>query len=96
MRTPIAQLDSQSQELKAIEKELRDKALIFRSDVESLIKTAYATFSQAIYKSALDRLRLILEAYETESLRKPDPFRPYGPEQLLNQGDFYFMDQMDE
>ena len=39
---------------------------------------------------------MILESNETECLRKPDEFRPYGPEQLLSQGDLYLMDQMDE
>jgi hypothetical protein len=96
LRVPPSQLDKQSQELKALEKELRNKALIFRSDVEGLLKTACATFSQAIYDSVTSRLHLILESHETECIRKPDEFRPYGPEQLLNNGDFYLMDQMDE
>ncbi len=96
MRAPISQLEKESQELRALEKELRDKALIFRPDVEGLLKIAYATFSQAIYDSVTSRLHLILELHETECLRKPDEFRPYGPEQLLNNGDFYLMDQMDE
>ena len=95
MRVPPSQLDKQSQELKALEKELRAKALIFRSDVKVLLKTANSTFSQAIYNSVTNRLRLILELHETECLREPDEFRPYGPEQLLSQGDLHLMDQMD-
>ncbi len=96
MRVPISQLDKESQELRALEKELRDKALIFGSDVKGLLKTTYSTFNQAIYDSATSRLHLIMELHETECIRKPDEFRPYGPEQLLNNGDFYLMDQMDE
>ena len=96
MRAPISQLEKESQELRALEKELRDKALIFRPDVEGLLKTAYATFSQAIYDSVTSRLHLILESHETECIRKPDEFRPYGPEQLLSQGDLYLLSQMDK
>lgn len=96
MRVPPSQLEKQSQELKALEKELRAKALIFRSDVEGLLKTANATFSQAIYGSVTNRLRLILESHDTECLRKPDEYRPYGPEQRLSQGSMHLMDQMDE
>lgn len=96
MRVPPSQLVKQSQELKAIEKELRGKALLFRPDVKGLLKTANATFSQAIYDSVTSRLRLILESHETECIRKPDEFRPYGPEQLLSQGDLHLMDQMDK
>ena len=95
MRVSPSQLDKQSQELRALEKELRAKALLFRSDVEGLLKTANATFSQAIYDSVTSRLRLILELHETECLRKPDEFRPYGPKQLLSQGNLYLMEQMD-
>lgn len=95
MRVPPSQLDKQSQELRALEKELRAKALLFRSDVEGLLKTANATFSQAIYDSATSRLHLILELHETECLRKPDEFRPYGPEQLLSKGDLHLLDQID-
>jgi len=31
----------------------------------------------------------------TNARREPDPFRPYGPEALLKQGDLHLMDQMD-
>jgi len=97
MRVSPSQFDKQSQELRVIERELQGKGkkLLFRSDVKGLLKTANATFSQAIYDSVISRLHLILESHETECLRKPDKFRPYGPEQLLSQGDFHLMDQMD-
>ena len=65
MRIPPSQLDNQSLELAAIEKELREKALIFRSEVQALLKTAYATFSQTIYDSVTSRLHLIHEFHDT-------------------------------
>ena len=58
MRIQISQLDKNSNELKAIEKELRVKALIFRPDVKNLLKTASSTFSQSIYDSTISRLKL--------------------------------------
>ena len=95
MRIPPSQLDKQSQALTALEKELRANALIFRPDVSGLLKTAYATFSPAIYDSVTGRLRLILELHKTECLREPDEFRPYGPVQLLSHGTLHLLDQMD-
>ena len=96
MRIQISQLDKYSKEIKAIEKELRTKELMRRPSVKNLLKTASSTFSQSIYDSTVSRLKLIIESNETECLRKPDEFRPYGPEQLLSQGDLYLMEQMDE
>ena len=96
MRVPISQLEKESKEIRALEKVLRAKALIFSSDVNGLLKTAYSTFSQAIYDSATSRLHLIMELHETECFREPDEFRPRGPEQLLSQGNLHLMDQMDE
>jgi len=95
LRIQPSQVDKQSQELRALEKEFLSEKLLFRYDVKGLLKMANSTFSQAIYNSVTSRLRLILEAHETECLRKPDEFRPYGSEQLLSQGDLHLMDQMD-
>ena len=96
MRVQLSQFDKESQELIALEKELRSKTLIFRSDVQGLLKTANATFSQAIYDSVTNRLRLILELHKTECTRKPDPFRPYGPQQFLSKGSLHLLDQIDD
>ncbi len=95
MRVPISQLDEYAKDLEDLRTELERRGLLYNSGVGSLVKSANVTFSQAIYDSVTGRLRLILEAHKTECLRKPDEFREYGPEQLLSQGDFYLMEQMD-
>ncbi len=91
-----SQLEKHGKELEVIREEFRAEAILFRSDVQGLLKTANATFSQAIYDSVTTRLRLILKLHKKECLMKPDEFRPYGPEQLLSQGDMHVMVQMDE
>jgi polynucleotide 5'-kinase involved in rRNA processing len=96
MRIKPSQSNNQRQEVEALEKELRDKALIFRPDVQRRLKTANSTYSQDIYDSAITRLHLILESHATECMRTSDPFRPYGPESLLSQGSLRLIDQMDE
>jgi Helicase HerA, central domain len=91
-----SQHDKYRRELEAIENELRDNALKNRADVKFLLKRVNQTYNEAIYHSEITRLRLILETHHTTSRRKPDPYRPYGPIQLLSQGDLHLMDQMDE
>ena len=96
MRIKPSQSNNQRQEVEALEKELRDKALIFHAEVQRLLKTANSTYSQAIYDSVLTRLHLILESHATECMRTSDPFRPYGPQSLLSQGSLRLINQMDE
>ena len=96
MRIKPSQSNNQRQKAEALEKELRDKALIFHPDVQRLLKTANNTYSQAIYDSVITRLHLILESHATECMRTSDPFRPYGPQSLLSQGSLRLINQMDE
>lgn len=90
-----SEFDNQRRQLEPLEKEIREKALIFRKDFSGLLKVAMATYSQPVYDSLISRLRILLDAHATECMRTSDPFRPYGPEQLLSQGDLHLMDQMD-
>lgn len=94
MRISIAQFEDQAKKLTAIEVRLRETQLIFNPEVKHLLKTANSTFSEMIFESVINRLELILESYETECRRKPDEFRPYGPEQLLSQGDLCLLYQI--
>ncbi len=94
MRIPISQFELQAKKLTAIEARLRDAQLIFNPEVKHLLKTANSAFSEKVFESVINRLELILESYQTECLRKPDPFRPYGPEELLSQGNLYLIDQI--
>lgn len=96
MRPKLSQYDENAKELEALREELDSKALLHKPIVQGLIRKAYKTSSQLIYNSVTRRLRLILDAYNTNARRQPDPFRPYGPAQLLSQGDLHLLDQMDE
>lgn len=78
-----------------LESELRDTGLIYRKHVQALVRLANSCKSARIYKSAINRLQWELDEYEVESLRKPDAFRPCGPESLLSQGNLHFFDQID-
>ena len=71
------------------------QALLHDTEVSGLLETAYSCWSPAIFKSAVTRLQLILDSHNTNARRQPDPFRPYGPEAPLKQGDLHLMDQMD-
>ncbi len=96
MRIPISQHEKYSKEFKALEKEIRGKWIKhLPSDVKVLLKAANSTYSQRAYESVIARLQVILESHEDECMRKPDEFRPYGPEELLGQGDLHLLDQMD-
>jgi hypothetical protein len=96
MRIKPSQSNNQRQKAEALEKELRDKALIFHPEVQCLLKTANSTYCQDIYDSVITRLHLILESHATECMRTSDPFRPYGPQSLLSQGSLRLIDQMDK
>lgn len=95
MRVPVSQLEPYSQELLAIEKDLRDNALIYESEVQLHLETANTTYSQRIYDFSTGQLRQILDFYNKDTIRQVDPFRPYGPESLLSQGDLHLLTQMD-
>jgi len=90
-----SQSDKHGRELEALRGALDARALLHRPDVQGLLKTAYACYSQAIFDSVTKRLRLVLDDYNTTAKRQPDSFRPYGPKSLLSQGDLHLLDQMD-
>jgi hypothetical protein len=72
-------------EILKIEEKLRQAYLIFRPDVRKLLKLAYYG-SKYVKQSALIRLDVILNSYGIQRIRAPDSFMPYGPNQLLSQG----------
>lgn len=96
MRIKPSQSDKHGRELEAMREELRSKALLHKPVVQDLLESAYSCWSPAIYESVAKRLRLIIDTYNTNARRQPDPFRPYGSEQLLEQGRLHLMDQMDD
>jgi hypothetical protein len=83
------------QQLRQIEGELRDKKLIFRQDIQILLNVACHTRNPAILRSAVDRLKVVLDAYDIKAVRAPDAFRPHGPECLLSQGNVLLLIQQD-
>jgi hypothetical protein len=83
------------QQLRQIEADLRNTNLIFRRDIQILLKMANNTRERAILKSAVHRLEVALDAYEVQGTRAPDTFRPYGPECLLSQGNVLLLIQQD-
>ena len=81
-------------EILKIEEKLRKAYLDFRPDVRKLIKLAYYG-SDYVKKSALTRLEVILNSYAVRQIRAPDTLMPYGPKQLLSQGNILVLLQMD-
>ncbi len=83
------------EQLRQIEEQLRNTNLIFRHDVQNLLKVAYYTRNPANLQFALRRLRVALDAYKVQEIRVPDAFRPYGPQSLLSQGNVLLLIQQD-
>ena len=95
MRAKPSQTEEHKEELESLREALDADKLLHGTEASGLIETAYNCWSPAIFKSTVTRLQLILDAHDTNARRQPDPFRPYGPEALLRQGDLHLMDQMD-
>ncbi len=81
-------------EILKIEEKLRKAYLDFRPDVRKLLKLAYYG-SEYVKRSALQRLEIILNSYAVRQIRAPDSFMPYGPNQLLSQGNILVLIQVD-
>jgi hypothetical protein len=82
-------------ELLTIEKQVRDKGLIYRHDVQNLLRQASLSRNPRIYESIVNRLRLILESHNENAMRLADPYIPYCPVSLSNSGELYILTQMD-
>ncbi|MEN6384780.1 MAG: hypothetical protein ABFD79_06245 [Phycisphaerales bacterium] len=85
---------NQNPNIRKIEKTLRDYNLIWRRDIQSLLRTAYHGTSE-MKNTALRGLQLAIDAYEIQLIRNPDPFKPYGPRELLTNGQLHLLTQMD-
>jgi hypothetical protein len=85
---------NQNPNIRKIERTLRDYNLIWRPDIQSLLRAAYHG-SSAMKNTALRGLQLAIDAYETQLIRNPDPFKPYGPRELLTNGQLHLLTQMD-
>jgi len=82
------------EELLAIEKELRERNLLYDSDIQWLIDLA--AFSNKNNKRwARDKLKLLLESERIQDMRSGDVFRPLAPTQLLSQGWLHLYNQID-
>lgn len=82
-------------ELGSLDQQLREKALIHRKDVQTLLRQASLSRNPRIYASLINRLKLILEAHNENAMRLADPFIPYCPASLSNSGELYLLTQMD-
>jgi hypothetical protein len=82
------------QQLLELESELRQRNLMFSTEVQWLMKTAaYAGNSSSQW--ARDKLRLILESERIMDIRTGDVFRPLAPEIKLCCGDLHLLNQAD-
>jgi hypothetical protein len=82
------------EELLALEKELRQRNLLYDSDVQWLIeKAAFSNDNNRRWARA--QLKLILESERIQDMRSADPFRPLAPSQLLSQGQLHLYNQVD-
>ena len=95
MNQNISQNDNRDKELKALESQLRDKELLYRSDVSSWLKQAYLCKNPRIYTSLINRLRLVLDEYKTEVMRTGGVFMPHCPEALSEGGELHLLNQID-
>lgn len=84
-----------NRQIQKLEEAAREGNLIFRKDIQLLLKSAYSTTDSAIRESVICRLQIAIDAYRVEKIRAPDAFKPYGPEYLLKQGNAHLMTQMD-
>jgi len=78
-----------------LEIKLRQYNLIYRADIQSLLKSAYLSPNESVRQFAVSRLQAAVDAYETKIFRQPDSLKPYGPPELLTQGQLHLLDQMD-
>ena len=89
------QFDDLQRQLPQLEDDVRKTNLIFRPDIQILVKVANYTHDLAILKSVVHRLQVALDAYKVQMRRAPDAFKPYGPLCLLNQGNVCLLIQQD-
>jgi len=82
------------EELLALEKELRQRNLLYDPDVQWLIEKA-AFSNDKNRQWARDKIKLILESERIQDMRSGDVFRPLGPPQLLSQGQLHLYNQID-
>lgn len=78
-----------------MEQQLRQANLIWRKDIQKLLKTLYCSKSKNIREVANHRIQVALDAYDINKMRKPNTFIPYGPKDLLSQGDLCLLIQKD-
>lgn len=91
-----AQLDtSLAYDVLSIEKTLRDRNLIYDKNVQKLLTQLHVCRSQSLRDFVIRRLLWIIAQDDLKALRQPDPFKPYGPECLLSQGNLHLLTQMD-
>ncbi len=95
MLTKQSQFDDNNRKLLALEKEIRDKELIYHSDAQRYLTMAHQTCYEHIFQLAIRHLEDILKTYNENRMRMPDPFAPYCPDQLCASGWLYLIDQMD-
>jgi len=82
-------------ELLQFERQLREKALIHRSDVQNFLRQASLSRNKHIYDAIINRLKLILESHNENAMRLADPYIPYCPVSLSDSGQLYLLTQMD-
>jgi hypothetical protein len=79
----------------SLETKARKYNLIYREDIQRLLKMLSYTRNEQVKQHAARRLQLAIDAYEIKIVRQPDSLKPYGPAQLLSQGQLHLLTQID-
>ncbi|MFC1783561.1 hypothetical protein ACFL02_08245 [Planctomycetota bacterium] len=82
-------------ELLALEKEVRQRNLIYQPEVRILLQIA-TLGNEANSRWAREKLLEIIEADRIMDFRTGDVFRPLAPLQLISQGDLHLLTQVDK
>jgi hypothetical protein len=81
-------------ELLALEKELRQRNLLWHPEVQWLMEKA-AICNDENSRWAREKIRLFIEADRIQDMRTGDVYRPLAPAELLSQGDLHLFNQVD-
>ena len=81
-------------ELLRLEDELRQRNLLYRSEVQWLVEKA-AFCNDENSRWARNQIRVIIESERTQDMRIGPEFRPPAPAELLSRGDLHLFNQVD-
>ncbi len=81
-------------ELDQIEKDLRETGLIYRPEIQELLRVASLGWP-GTRAQARERLLAAIDACGKDAIRNPDAYRPYATAEMLNEGELHIINQVD-